>query len=207
MITTHNRDLMAQARASLAGKWGGVIGAFIVYNIIYLLISIIPVAGIVIQLLIAGPFTLGWTCYVLKLARGEPVTLGLIFSGFNDFLRAFVTFLLTSIYIFLWTLLLIVPGILAILNYSMTYYILLDNPGMGANDAIGLSKKMMYGHRWKYFCLCWRFFGWLLLCIVTFGIAVLWVQPYIMVTIAKFYDDTKRVYAEPTTENPAPAAT
>lgn len=207
MITTHNRDLMAQARASLAGKWGGVIGAFIVYNIIYLLISIIPVAGIVIQLLIAGPFTLGWTCYILKLSRGEPVTLGLIFSGFNDFLRAFVTFLLTSIYIFLWTLLLIVPGILAILNYSMTYYILLDNPGMGANDAIGLSKKMMYGHRWKYFCLCWRFFGWLLLCIVTFGIAVLWVQPYIMVTIAKFYDDTKRVYAESTTENPAPAAT
>ena len=73
----------------------------------------------------------------------------------------------------------------------MTFYILADDNTIGAMEAINLSKKMMYGYKWKFFGLILRFFGLALLCILTLGIGFLWLIPYINITIAKFYDDIK----------------
>jgi uncharacterized membrane protein len=86
-------------------------------------------------------------------------------------------------------LLLIIPGIMAGLSYSQTFYILSEDPSIGAMDAIRKSKEMMYGNRWKLFCLGLRFIGWLLLCILTLGIGFIWLAPYMAVSMAKFYDD------------------
>lgn len=73
----------------------------------------------------------------------------------------------------------------------MTFYILAEDESIGAKAALDKSKKMMYGYKWKYFCLIWRFFGWFLLCILTLGVGFLWLMPYIQVSMVKFYDDIK----------------
>jgi uncharacterized membrane protein len=88
-------------------------------------------------------------------------------------------------------LLLIIPGLIAAYSYSMTFYILADNKSMGALEAIKKSKEMMNGNKWKLFRLSFRFFWWMLLSIVTLGIGLLWLIPYMSVSFATFYDDIK----------------
>lgn len=189
-ITT-NRQLMQNASVALQGKWAKAAGAFFLLIISAVIIQMIPIAGPIIWLLLVGPYMLGFYNYALRIARGENVELSTIFSGFNDFGRGLLAYLLTNIYILLWSLLLIIPGIMAAFAYTMTYFILIDNPDMGVNDAISLSRKLMTGNRWKIFCLSLRFLGWFLLAIFTFGIAGFWVYPYMQVAFAKFYDDVR----------------
>ncbi len=99
--------------------------------------------------------------------------------------------MLQFIFVFLWSLLLIIPGIIATLSYSMTYFIIADNNSITALEAITKSKEMMRGNKWKFFCLGLRFLGWSLLCVVTLGIGFLWLTPYMSVSSAQFYDDLK----------------
>ncbi len=96
---------------------------------------------------------------------------------------------LPLIYIILWTLLLIIPGIIACLRYSQTFYILSEDENIGPLEAISKSKEMMVGNNWKLFCLYFRFIGWLILCIVTLGFAGLYVGPYFSQSCTNFYND------------------
>lgn len=189
-----NVVLMKMARESLKGKWGLAIGTFLVYGIIIGIIqgvaNVYPISGL-ITLLIAGPFGLGATIFALKLSRNEDARLEQIFHGFNNFGLALGTYLLVLLFTFLWMLLLIIPGIIAALSYSMAFFIIADNKSIGAMEAIDLSKKMMYGYKWKLFCMGIRFFLWSLLCILTLGIGFLWLIPYMYVSYAKFYEDIK----------------
>jgi uncharacterized membrane protein len=187
---TPNRDLMAQARECLRGNWGlGVV--VILVNGLLGMLGMIPVVGVVISLLITGPLTLGLTMVFLSLARSEGATLGMLFDGFKRFGSSLGVYLLSAIFVFLWALLLIVPGIVASIAYSMAFFILRDDPTVDAMDAIRRSKIMMMGNKWKYFCLQWRFLGWALLCILTFGIGFLWLGPYVFTSMARFYEDLK----------------
>ena len=189
--TTPNRLFMEQARVALRGKLGDAALAYFVFSIIMFLISSVPYMGTLAYYIISGPFCVGFYMYALRIARSENVTLGVIFDGFNDFGRCVATFFLMVIYTFLWSLLLIIPGIMASLSYAMTYFILIDNPDMKANEAIAVSKRLMMGNRWKLCCLGFRFIGWYLLVLATFGIATLWITPYWQVTFANFYEDIK----------------
>lgn len=189
---TPNRDLMAQARACLSGNWGLGVGIILLMQVVSIVASLLPLIGWLISLLITGPLTLGLAMVFLAIARSEGASVGMLFDGFKRFGTAFATYLLTSIFVLLWTLLLIIPGILAALSYAMVYFILRDDPDVGAMEAIGRSKQMMRGNKWKYFCLQWRFFGWALLCILTLGIGFLWLLPYIMTSTARFYEDLKQ---------------
>jgi uncharacterized membrane protein len=198
-MKTENKKLMQMARESLKGNWGIAIAGFLIY---FLLTSaphmdsrvappfIVAIAGIG-SLFIAGPLALGISIYTLSISRKQEIKLGQIFRGFKIYWKATGTYLLMLLFTLLWTLLLIVPGIIAAISYSMTFYILADDHSIGANEAIDMSKKMMYGYKWKYFCLCLRFLGWFLLCILTLGVGFLWLFPYIQVSIAKFYDNIK----------------
>ena len=89
----------------------------------------------------------------------------------------------------LWLLLLIIPGIIAALRYSQTWYILSEDKNIGALEAINKSKEMMVGNKWKLFCLYFRFFGWFILCILTLGLGFIVLGPYMSVSFAKFHDD------------------
>ena len=102
--------------------------------------------------------------------------------------------LLMGIFVFLWTLLLIIPGIIKGFAYSLVPYILVDKPELSANEAINLSIKMMKGHKFDFFWLCLSFIGWILLAILTFGIGLFWLMPYMYTAYAAFYQDVKAEY-------------
>ena len=123
----------------------------------------------------------------LKATTDEKPRLSEMFSKMPQFGTAFVTSLLTGIFVFLWSLLLIVPGIIATYSYSMVYFILAEHPEMSAMEAIRESKLIMKGHKWELFVLELSFFWWYLLCIVTFGLAMIYVMPYVEMAKANFY--------------------
>ncbi len=83
-------------------------------------------------------------------------------------------------------------------SYSMSAYILYENPGMGANNAIKESIQLMKGNKWRLFCLNFSFIGWAILCLFTLGIGLLWLKPYQEASYAAFYREIKRErYGEP----------
>ncbi|HAT73720.1 MAG: hypothetical protein US30_C0005G0014 [Candidatus Moranbacteria bacterium GW2011_GWF2_36_839] len=201
-MKTENAILMKMARESLRGKWGISIGASVIFMVIMMVIQIVPFVGFIAYLAITGPMSLGLIIFFLSLSRNQEVEIGQLFKGFENFGTSLVAYLLMCLFIFLWTLLLIIPGMIASLAYSMTFYIIADNNSIGAMDAIKKSKEMMQGNKWKLFCLYWRFFGWSLLCLLTLGIGYLWLVPYIQTSIAKFYDDIKGNQTNPSEQSP-----
>lgn len=113
-----------------------------------------------------------------------------------DYIHKVATMLLKAIYIFLWSLLLIIPGIIKHYSYAMTEFILLDNPELDADSAIHKSRMLMQNHKWDLFCLDLSFIGWFILCILTCGIGFLWLSPYVKMTHAAFYDQLVNYTAE-----------
>lgn len=182
---------MQMARESLRGKWGLAIGTCFVYLLIVSALQVIPVAGPIIALIITGPLMLGLTMFSLSLSRGLDARFDQLFQGFSNFGTALGTYLLMVLFIVLWMLLLIVPGIIAALSYSMAFFIVAEDSSITPMEAIDKSKKMMDGYKMKLFFMGLRFLGWALLCILTLGIGFLWLIPYMQVSVAKFYDDVK----------------
>ena len=196
---------MSQARKSLANKWGIAIGSWLVFFILTSLsfnISIWEWQGDnggnykssldIISWIITGPISLGYASIILLIAKKQNPDFALLFSGFKRLGVSLAAYLLTVILIILWLLLLIVPGIIAILRYSQIWYILSEDENIGPLDAIRKSKDMMTDNKWKLFCLYFRFIGWIILCIITLGLAGLYVGPYMSVSLAKFYEDLKK---------------
>ena len=196
-MNTDNVTLMRASREALRGKWGTAILTFFIYTLLTTTSGTLRSHGSfmtissMLTLIIGGPLALGAAIFSLSISRGKEPRLEQLFLGFNNFATALVTYLLLLLYVLLWTLLLIVPGIIAALGYSMTFYILADEPLIKPQDALKKSKSMMDGHKEKLFYLCLRFFLLALLCILTLGIGLLWLVPYVHVTMAKFYDDVK----------------
>jgi len=196
-MKTENKELMRQARETLTGKWGMVVKVSALYIVIAIALQSVPKAGPLISLLTTGSFSLGLVLFFLAFSRNQNPKLELMFEGFKRYSTSLAAYLLVTLFTVLWGLLLIVPGIIASLSYSMTFFILADNKDIGAKEAIERSKIMMYGYKWKYFCLLLRFLGWALLCIPTLGIGFIWLLPYIQVTCVKFYEDIKNSSSEP----------
>jgi len=190
-MVTENKDLMSKARESLNNRWGLAIGATLTYMLTVSAIQIIPVAGAIIAILISGAMILGFNTFILAVAKNEEASISQVFDGFKHFGVALGAYLLQILFVLLWSLLLIIPGIIAALSYSMTFYILVENENMGSLEAIKSSKEMMVGYKWKLFCLSCRFIGWSILCVFTLGIGFLWLFPYMSVSIAQFYNDIK----------------
>ena len=195
-MKTENGVLTSMALDSLEGKWALAVGTFAVYLLILIAIQAVPVIGSVASLFIAGPFALGAAIFSLSLSRNRDARLEQIFHGFNNLATSLGAYLLMLVFVLLWMLLLIIPGIIASLSYSMTFFIIADNPSIGAMEAIDRSMAMMDGYKWKLFCLYLRFLGWALLCLLTLGLGFFLLFPYIQVSIAKFYDDIKGEQAE-----------
>ncbi len=190
-MVKENRELTSQAREALSGKWGLAVGVFFVYMLIIGGIQVIPFAGSVAALILGGPLMLGIAVFSLTISRKQDARFEQLFDGFQNFATALVAYILMVIFVFLWMLLLIIPGIIAAFAYSQVFYILAEDSSIGAMDALKKSKEMMYGYKWKYFCLALRFIGWAILCTLTLGIGYLWLAPYMQVSFANFYEDIK----------------
>lgn len=188
-------ELKNQAKATLKGNWDVAIVYMLLYSAI---VSIISMTGV--GALFSGVFTVGYVSVFMMLTRGRRPEIRDFFSGcMNNFVENFVAGILVSIFTFLWSLLFVIPGIIKSLSYSMTFYIINDNPGMNGNDAITESRKMMEGHKMELFLLSLSFLGWIILSVFTFGILLLYVTPYMEATRAAFYEKLK---AEKANENP-----
>ncbi|ABS24011.1 protein of unknown function DUF975 [Bacillus cytotoxicus NVH 391-98] len=114
---------------------------------------------------IIGPLTLGAYTLVLRAVREQDVEVRKLFSWFTDeknLIKSFFTYLLIYVYLILWTLLLIIPGIIKSFSYAMTYFILNNHPEYTMNQAITESRRIMDGHKMAYFLVCLSFIGWFL---------------------------------------------
>lgn len=121
-------------------------------------------------LLVTGAFTLGITLFFLALFRRQTVGVADVFLGFERFGKALGLFLFQYLFIFLWALLFIIPGIIAAIRYSQAFFILADDPNKGIRECMDESKRMMKGNKAKYFCLSISFIGWLLLSAIPAGV-------------------------------------
>ncbi len=139
-------------------------------------------------LIIGSAVELGHCAYYIDLVNNGRPGVGTLFSRFGIFLKALGLRLFMSLFIFLWMLLFIIPGIIAAYSYAMAPYIMAQNPDIGIQEAVNMSKEMMQGHKGRLFILELSFIGWGLLCILlTLGIGALWLNPYISAAKAAFY--------------------
>lgn len=190
-MSTPNKVLMSESRDILKGNWTEAVKVTFVYLLIAIVVQSIPKVGPIAGFIIAGPFTLGLAIFWLSFSRKQEYKLNQIFEGFHDFWRGLKAYFLVTIFTLLWSLLLIIPGIIASISYSQTYFILAEDKTIGVNAAINKSKAMMNGNKLKFFYLGLRFIGWALLSMLTLGIGLLWLIPYMQVTMVRFYDDIK----------------
>lgn len=199
-------ELKEAAKNSLKGKYGDAISVTILFSLITggiaSLVQVFTssmgenVQGIsssCIELVAACLVTFGYMSFFLKISRNEKVEINELWSKTDMFTTFLVSAILIGLFVSLWTLLLIIPGIIASYSYKMTHYILLDNPDMSVMDAIKKSKEMMVGHKMDLFVLELSFIGWALLGILTCGILYLWLTPYMVVTECNFYNNLKEL--------------
>lgn len=187
-----NSELRAVSRTTLSGNWMMAALATLVYLLIAGGVSSIPVAGSVLAIIITYPLAYGFAILFLDLFReGKPIDIGKLFDGFKDFGRVWGTLILVAIYTILWTCLLIIPGIVKSYSYALTPFILKDEPELKYNAAIEKSMRMMDGYKMKLFLLDLSFIGWIILSILTLGIGLLFLQPYMNTARAAFYEDLK----------------
>ena len=191
-----NSQIRAKARAALGGNifaknWLMALVALVIVSAISGIAAAIPVAGSIAAIIISGPFSVGLAFVFLKLVRtGTDVSLEETFEGFKkDFSKNLVLGIMSSIFIFLWTLLFIIPGLIKTYSYSMCFYIKNDHPEYDWKQCITESRKMMMGKKWKLFCLDLSFIGWAFLSILTLGIGFIWLIPYQEAAYAAFYRD------------------
>ncbi|CCY89827.1 uncharacterized protein BN461_01431 [Bacteroides sp. CAG:1076] len=187
-----NSELRAASRTTLSGNWMMAALATLVYLLIAGGVSSIPVAGSVLAIIVAYPLAYGFAILFLDLFReGKPIDIGKLFDGFKDFGRVWGTLILVAVYTILWTCLLIIPGIVKSYSYALTPFILKDEPELRYNAAIEKSMRMMNGYKMKLFLLDLSFIGWMILSILTLGIGLLFLQPYMNTARAAFYEDLK----------------
>lgn len=168
----------------------------VIYSLVYLIITGVVSGSFSVLALLLLPMGYSYSVAFLNDIRNgkEPFKVETLFDGYKDFMRIFGTTLLMNVYIFLWTLLFIFPGIIKSISYSQTYYVLKDNPEFKFNEAIERSMEMMEGHKMQYFLLMLSFIGWIILIILTCGILSLWVTPYMNATFANYYEYVKEEY-------------
>lgn len=180
-----NFEFAGQTIYSIGGGLNSDIGAFLVGSAIYIIIAAVVMA--VVYFVLGSIISVGYARFNLDLAdRGNPA-FETLFGYFSYWKTAAVSKLLQSVYVLLWSLLFIIPGILAAYSYAMTEFILAENPDLTASEAIAQSKEIMHGNRWRLFCLHFSFIGWDILSSLTLGIGNLWLRPYKQAANAAFY--------------------
>lgn len=178
-----NVMLMRRAKQQLSGKWVNVA----VGSLIYLVLMAIAGSSYLLEFLVYGPLTFGYLLYLACNIDTNVNNFNLLFKGFERFSDTLVAGLLYLLAVSLGILLLIVPGIILACGLSMTFFIMVDEPNISGMDALQKSWNMMKGHKWDFFCLNLRFIGWILLSILTCGIGMILLEPYMMVTFQNYY--------------------
>ncbi len=196
-------ELKEMAKQQIKGNIGILFVITLVISVVGSVASLllaIPVVGLLATIIITPALSLSIVIVYVNLVKGVKPEIKDAFAGFKDFWTAFKTTFLVGLFTALWSLLFYIPGIIKGISYSMSMFIVAENPGISSREAIRRSKEMMHGHKMEYFVLGLSFIGWALLCGITFGIAAIWVIPYMQATLVNFYNNIKPVEAEVTVE-------
>ncbi|WP_409298650.1 DUF975 family protein [Peribacillus sp. SCS-26] len=213
-----------EAKITLKGRWG----LAVLLTFLYFLITVVPSLAVeigtaggldnwlyqesptpgaqafnIIFTLALFPLSAGYYWFFLSESRREGRPISYAFSIYKNpglSLKIIGAYIMISIFTILWTLLLIIPGIIKGISYSQTIFILKDNPELSIFEAIRKSKKLMKGHKWKFFLLSLSFIGWGLLTIFTLGIGLLWLIPYTLTSWCVFYNRISHVHEDDHTE-------
>ena len=206
-----NSELRQESLDFMKGNWKPAVVVTLVYLLVVYAGTFVaalvgkgvgePVGGAVqeilsllVAILVIYPMTFSLVKLFLGFVRGEQqLHAGGVFSTFNTpyYGKSIGLYLLTMIFTFLWTLLLIVPGIIKSLSYALAPYILAENPELTANEAINRSMEMMNGHKMDLFLMALGYAGFALLSLLALGIPLLWIYPYYQAVFAKFYEEVK----------------
>ena len=171
-------EIKAQAKAQLKGKVGMFFLCTLIIYAITFALCFIPLIGVIGMYIVLPPLMLGLIMVCLNVTYGDNVEIG--------------TLLMILFFTMLWSLLFVIPGIIKSYSYSMAFYILAENPEMSAREALNESKEIMKGNKLNLFVLQLSFILWELLATVTFGIAYVYVLPYMQLTFVNFYHNIKR---------------
>lgn len=195
-----NQTYKNRALASLEGKWTIGAVATLIFSLIVDIsrVSIIypmgDTAGVSVNgiwLLLCLPLMWGYRVFFLRLIRQEDIGYGHLFDGYKDCVRIGVTLLLGVFFVAIGCVFLLIPGIIISLMLSQVEFVMEDDKEIGYLDAMKRSVDLMKGHKAKLFWLNLSFIGWIILAILTFGIGLLLLLPYINTTLAYFYEDLK----------------
>lgn len=197
-------ELKEAAKSQIKGKIGVLFLITLIIGVITfaanLVLSYIPLGSVISSFIITPAFSLSLVRVYLNVVKGVKPGAGDAFCGFDDFWSAFKVNFFVGLFTFLWSLIFVIPGIVKSFSYSMSLYILAENKGKPALECIKESQEMTKGHKMELFVLGLSFLGWSLLGSITFGIAYIWILPYINATYANAYNSLKPVVAEPATE-------
>lgn len=185
---------------------GNIFKLFVITVIIAIINSVcldIEEVGPFISTILNAILQMGVIIVYLKLVKGECVSITDVFKGFNMPIKAILVNILVTVFTALWSLLFVIPGIIKSLSYFAAPYILAENPEMSVLDAITKSRQMMDGHKADLFILQLSFFFWWMLVPFTFGLALIYVIPYMSAAMTNFYlslKETDTVEAEVVSE-------
>lgn len=203
-----NSKIRKKALESLDGNWGNAALMVVIYLASSIVITTLGDALLPTKEVTSGdipvtvapyspflnllllPMGFALTVMFLDLVRGGKLLAGNLFKYYKK-QNVWAVTILSGIYIILWMFLLIIPGIIKAYSYSMAPYIVKDNPEIGADAAIRESMKMMKGYKMKLFLLDLSFIGWAILALLTLGLGLLLLEPYMYSARAVFYEELK----------------
>ena len=196
-------ELKNEAKEQIKGRIGILFLIFLIISIISAGCSIVPIVGWFATIIIMPAFEISLCMIYLNLAKKEEISVGDVFKGFTITGKAVWLYIITGIFTFLWSLLFVIPGIIKSYSYSMAPFILAENNDLTAREALSKSKEIMNGHKFDLFVLQLSFFWWYMLEIITFGIASIYVVPYVLAATTNFYNKIKeqKIEAEVIEEN------
>lgn len=187
------QEIRKEALSKLEGNWIPMIGMC--------LLTAIAIAALNWLSILLVPLLIPGLCvFSLNLVRGANPDITNLVSTYKNYLNALVAYVLYGVIIVVGYFLFIIPGIIFTYMLSQVFYIIADNPQIGAIDILKKSTQMMKGYKWKLFCLHLSFIGWILLIVITIGIAFIWVGPYIKTANTIFYENLKSLTDKNTIE-------
>lgn len=191
------------AKKSLKGRWKTPVLISIIIILITVLAGIpfdpqkvdscIPWPLSLIPMIFSAILSVAFISYVFALiCTTEEVPFSKFIEGLNNWYNALLSSLWNLLWVTLWSCLFVVPGIVKAISYSQMFFIIAENPKIGARKAMQLSKIITQGHKGDLFTMGLSFLGWFCLAALTAGIGLLWLSPYVTVSFANAYYDLKQ---------------
>ena len=184
-------NLMRKSREKLQPHWVFASLACVIYGLLVGVPSELNVFGELLSFLLAGPLQLGMCIYFLNILYDRLVSIGNLAEGFKPLVKVLLIYLIISVATILGLILLIIPGFIIALGFSMTFYLIAENPELSVEDALKESWALTDGYKWELFELHLRFIPWYILGVICLVVGIFVVMPWHYLTVANYYDYLK----------------